>query len=79
MSQSKQNPQPEASKEKAMNAATLQSSRSLVSCLAFSKVAPQPKLDNTASTKLYATASANEQPGRTFLDILLRCLSAPAA
>jgi len=62
-----------------MDAATQPTSRAPFACPDFSNVEPQPKLEATASTQWSATASANEQPGRTFLDILLRCLSAPNA
>ena len=62
-----------------MDASAQPASRSQVSCPNVSTVAPQPMLDNAASAQWSTTESADEQPGRTFLDILLRCLSAPNA
>lgn len=62
-----------------MNAATQPADRSPFSCPDVSNVERQSKLDNAVSTQLSATESAFEHPGRTFLDILLRCLSAPNA
>jgi len=60
--------------ERAMNASTQPLNRSPLACPERSSDEPPPNAE--ASFSLSEMDTTDEQPGCTFLDILLRCLSA---